>query len=373
MSAGHSFLPPSGASAWIDCAQWPEMNRRYPQDDTAESIEGTAAHWVNTEMLAGHPLLEGTLAPNGVMITAEMLEGAEMFCDAIGSRVVGSGPLHIEETVTVPEIHASCYGTPDAWHYNAGSAHLEVFDYKFGHGFVDEWWNPQGILYVSGILSKLAPILSNPELVTVSFTIVQPRCFYGGKFVRTHNYTAREMAPHIQKLKRAAEYAYSSKPTARTGPYCDHCPGRHACDAAQKGAHVAASFASDRQPHDLTPTAAASELKMLEGAYGLLGARIDGLRGLVEAQLRAGERVPYYGLEQGRGRTAWTMSVDEVIALGQMFGKDLSKPGVVTPAQAAKNNLPPEIISAYSVLTPGSLKLVQVSNSKAAKAFGSGE
>ena len=75
----HSFLPPSGAAAWSRCAQWPSMNAAYPQDDTPESLEGTAAHWVLANMLderCSTPK-EGELAPNGIMVTGEMLDGAE--------------------------------------------------------------------------------------------------------------------------------------------------------------------------------------------------------------------------------------------------------------------------------------------------------
>jgi hypothetical protein len=366
----HSFLPPSGAAAWSKCAQWPSMNKKFPQDDSSESLEGTAAHWVLSEMLAGRIHKEGSLAPNSIMVTGEMLDGAELVLDTLSARKMLGPGLHIEETVSIP-IHPDCFGTPDVWAFNLGAAHLEIIDYKFGHGFVDEYFNPQGLLYMIGILEKLKVQIINPMLVTVSFTICQPRCFYRGAPVRTHNYTVQEAAEHLLKLRRAAEAAMSPFPLATTNPECDHCPGRHACDALQEAAYSDAEFASDRQPHDLTPQAAALELRMLSRSLERLGARVTGLQELTLANMRAGARVAHYRIEAGRGRRQWTTSPEQIITIGKMLGKDLSKPGVITPAQAEKI-IDASVISAYSVNTPGAAKLVPEHNDAASRVFGRG-
>lgn len=376
----HSFLPPSNATAWSKCAQWPSMNERYPQGDTEESLEGTAAHWVGTEMLDESVLtpIEGDKAPNGVIVTGEMIEGAELLCDTVEHRTRGTHTLHIEETVKIPifpqtfQSPRECFGTPDIWWYTMGSSHLEIVDYKYGHGFVDEYFNPQGLLYMLGILEALKAQIINPLLVSVSFTIVQPRCFHRGAPVRTHNYIVRDAAEHLVKLERAAIEAVSPFPMARTNVECDHCPGRHACDPLQEAAYSDAEFASDRQPHDLTPAAASLELRMLERAYERLGARVDGLRELTSANLRAGKRVPHHSLESGKGRRQWNIPTEQVINIGQLMGKDLSKVTVITPNQAEKI-IDASVISAYSQIIPGAQKLVNVNNTKASRAFGKGE
>src|ERR1700733_4109111 len=117
----HSFLPPSGAAAWSKCALWPTMNAKYPESDTLEdesgtqfisaaSAEGTAAHWVMAEMLAGRTPAEDSLTPNGQTVTQEMLEGGQMVCEEVGNRL----PIYInvEQVVQIPTIHPDCYGTP---------------------------------------------------------------------------------------------------------------------------------------------------------------------------------------------------------------------------------------------------------------------
>lgn len=366
----HSFLPPSGASAWSRCAMWPTMNAKFPQGDTEESLEGTAAHWVLSEMLGLRLYPEGHLAPNGVMVTGEMHDGAEMVLDTLVTRRITIGPgIHVEQTVKAPSIHPDCFGTPDIWKYDVGSCHLEIVDYKYGHGFVDEYFNAQGLLYMLGILEELKDQIINPMLVTVSFTIVQPRCFYRGAPVRTHNYTVSEAAEHLLKLQRAAQAAMSPFPLATTNEECGHCPGRHACDPLQEAAYEAAQYASDRLPHDLSPEAASLELRMLQTRYKLLGARITGLEELTLGNIRAGKRVPHHRIEHGKGRAKWNVSPEQVITMGRLLGKDLSKPEVITPAQAKKLGVDEAVINHYSQNTSGAAKLVPENNEQIVRVF----
>lgn len=347
---------------------WPTMNAQFPQDDSPESVEGTAAHWVNTELLADRACPEGSLAPNGVMVTGEMLDGAELFVDTVRLRAPDLN-LHIEETVAATRIHPDCFGTPDTWANTGKSRHIEIFDYKFGHGFVDEYFNPQGLLYLAGILEFLYPSEHFPTDITVSFTLVQPRCFYRGEPVRTHSFSVKDIPPYMVRLHDAAMKARDTNPVAKTNSECKYCPGRHACPALQQAAYSDAEFSNNRQPHTLTPQSAALELRMLERAYERLGARVEGLRELTLANIKAGANIPYYRAEPGRGRSQWNSSPEQIITIGQMLGKDLSKPGVVTPAQAKKLGIDDTVISAYSGNTSGSIKLVAVNNDDAAKVF----
>ena len=75
----HAFLAPSSAFRWVHCAAAPSMEAAYPElEPSPESLEGTAAHWVVQMLLQGTPVSLGTQAPNGVAVTEEMLEGAEL-------------------------------------------------------------------------------------------------------------------------------------------------------------------------------------------------------------------------------------------------------------------------------------------------------
>lgn len=373
MSGAHSILPPSGAGAWKLCGLWVAMNQAYPQADTPETLEGNAAHWVFAEMLAGRPVSEGMQAPNGVFITDEMIEGAELVVDTVRARIPAGTVLHVEEPVALPRIHAQCWGTPDIWAFYGAT--LEVIDYKFGHRFVDEYKNDQGVAYTAGIIDHLAEVLGKgdgliDQAIKVNFTVVQPRCFYKGSPVRTWSVMASDLRAHINQLANAAGVALAPNPPAVTNPECMDCPGRHACPALQQAAYRDAEFAVKSSPVELPPAAASLELRMLERSLERLQARVDGMREAVVTYIRQGHSVPFHRAEQGYGRQQWTMSTEQVLAMGQLMGVDLSKPGVKTPKQAIKSGVDEAVIKAYSVTPLGSLKLVPDNPADARRVFG---
>ena len=377
MSGAHSILPPSGAAAWRRCGLWVAMNQAFPQPDSPETLEGTAAHWVAWEILAGRPVAEGTPAPNGVIVTDEMIEGGELLVATIRERMPLEqfGQWHIEEPVQIPRVHPQCWGTPDAWGFALSLATLEVVDYKFGHRFVDEYENDQGVAYTAGIIDVLAEKLGKgpgllDQVITVNFTIVQPRCFYKGKPVRTWSVKASDLRGHINILAGAAEKALLPEPTAVTNEECRDCPGRHACPALQRAAYADAEYAVKSSPVELSPAAASLELRMLERSLERLQARVDGMREAVATYIRQGHSVPFHRAQQGYGRQQWTMPPEQVIAMGQLMGVDLSKPGVKTPTQAKKAGVDEAVIKAYSITPLGSIKLVPDNPADARRVFG---
>jgi hypothetical protein len=237
------------------------MNQAYPQADTPETLEGNAAHWVFAEMLAGRQVSEGMQAPNGVFITDEMIEGAELVVDTVRAKIPAGTVLHVEEPVAIARIHAQCWGTPDIWAFVQQALTLEVIDYKFGHRFVDEYENDQGVAYTAGILDHLAEVLGKgpgllDQAIKVNFTVVQPRCFYKGAPVRTWSVQASDLRAHINQLANAAGVALAPNPPAVTNSECVDCPGRHACPALQQAAYHDAEFAVRSSPVELPPAAA---------------------------------------------------------------------------------------------------------------------
>lgn len=375
MSQAHSILPPSGAAAWQACPMWVTMNGRYPQDDTPASLEGTAAHWVFAEMLAGVVVTEGMQAPNGVYVTEEMIDGGELVCDTVRARIPADEALHVEEQVAIKRIHAQCFGTPDIWAHLTTAGVLEVIDYKFGHRFVDEYENWQGIAYIAGIVDLLAAQLNVGEglldqHLTVNFTVIQPRCYYKGSPVRTWKVNAADIRAHINLLIAAAGRALSADPVATTNAECSNCPGRHACPALQKAAYGDAETSVQSTPVELPPAAASLELRMLERALERLQARVDGMREAVTTYIRQGHATPWHRAEQGFGRQAWTVPVDQVLAMGTLMGIDLSKQGVKTPKQALKLGIDESVIMGYSLTPLGSVKLVSDNPADARRVFG---
>lgn len=372
MSAAHSILPPSGAKAWRRCALWVTMNRTYPKGDTQDSLDGTASHWAFAEMLSGRFVIEGMSAPNGVVLTDEMIDGANLVIETLAvnpalADCIAKNGLHVEEAVTCPSVHAECRGTPDIWTYSPEHKTLWLPDYKFGHRFVDEFENDQLMPYASGILDRLK--LNYNETI-INFVIIQPRCFYKGKPVRVWSVYASEIIPHIDALADAADAALGPNPVAVTNSECGDCSGRAHCPAFQEAAYSDAEYATASGIVELSPAAASLELRMLERKLTRLTGRVEGLREVVAGHLRRGERTPYHSLAQTFGRQVWTMPVEQVIAFGQLLGHDLAKPGAITPKAAIKKGIDEAVINAYSVTPPGSLKLVEENPTDVRRVFG---
>jgi hypothetical protein len=368
----HALLPPSGAGAWVECGAWVLMNQTYPQADTPASAEGTAAHWAASEMLAERVVAEGQVAPNGIVLTEEVIEGAELYydavIDAVPANITAADKLYVEKRVDIPGIHALNWGTPDAWFYDPVAGVLHVFDFKFGHDFVSEFENWQLIDYVAGILDQLDIDGHADQHLTVRMTVVQPRSYHRAGPVRTWTVKAWELRPYFNKLRMAAEIATAPNAPAVPNAQCLYCPGRHACEALQRDAYRSARLSVASLPVDLPPDALGLELRYLREASKRLDGRITGLQEQARATLAAGQHVAFHALENVEGRRAWNKTVDEVVQLGQLFGVDVAKRGAITPAQAITAGLSADVVAQYSE-RPSGLKLVPDDGSTARRVF----
>ena len=375
MSGQHAFLPPSGAAIWVKCAAAPSMWQRYPEpEDSIASMEGTAAHWAFEQLFAGQPIDVGLVAPNGVVLVEEMIEGAYLFYETVMGDIStfpeGLAPaIVVEQPIRINRVHTNNWGTPDA---RARSAELEtiyLWDYKHGHEYVDEFENWQLINYAAGLLDLHHVDGDRDQRTTVHMTIVQPRCYHRDGPVRRLTVRASELRGHINQLRMAAEAAHEANPVATVNPKCKHCSGRHACEPYQRTALQAADLSMRSVPLDLTPVAMGLELAMLKRAQAAMDGRISGLESSIEAQLRQGQRVPGWCLEPTEGRTVWNKSAKEVGALGDMYGLALRKEAVITPKQAEKAGIPADMVAMYSFNPPGAQKLVPETSTQLRKIF----
>lgn len=374
--AAHSILPPSGAAAWSKCAAWLTHNAGGITVDTPKSQEGVAAHWLVAEMLAGVIPDPDLVAPNGVPITDDMIAGADLMVDTIRTMAPATQvkAWHIEEHLECRAIHDECFGTPDFWSVNASTKTIDVIDYKFGHGFVDHVGNLQCIAYASGILDKLADATGRgvgqiDREYQVRITIVQPRCYAAGGPVRTWQCIASDLRPEVNKLAMAAEAALRDRSTAIVGPQCDHCAGRHVCQALQIAAYRAAELGYSSAPADLPSVAASTELMLLQQAADRLADRISGLEEQVMQQARRGQVTPWHAIATTQGREQWSVTPDEVVTLGKIFKVELSRPGVLTPNQARKLGIDGTVINGYIKPRTSGFKLIQDTGAQAARIF----
>lgn len=327
--------------------------------------DGTACHWLASEVWDGRFPAEDTLAPNGRLLTEEMFDAVDLYHDVLRSwpDVV---PV-CEQYVPIPRILQGFGGTPDAWAYNPTKKRLYIADLKFGFRFVEVWENWQLICYACGLLDLLQ---LDDQDVTVEFVIVQPRSFHREGPVRKWCVRASDLRAHINILIGAAAAPALCVPN----PGCVDCPGRHVCVALQNSALTAVETSYKGDPHELTPQALGVELRLLEHAEKLLKARKTGLQTQAEHLLRHGQSVQGYALYPTFAREGWKDGGEaQIITLGQQyFSVNVAKPlRAITPAQARKV-LPADIVGMYAHKPSTGVKLTKIDPLEAKKAFDNG-
>lgn len=366
----HSVFPPSSMRRLTKCTGSFDLCRLYPEpEDSPAAMEGTAFHEVVANLIGGASMVVGSLASNGIAVTEEMVEGAEMCVEAIPFEFLGS--CRVEERIDIHGIHPECFGTPDVWFYDPVKRVLNVLDWKFGHGYVEVFENYQLAAYASGIMDQQG---YDDQEIWVKFTIVQPRCFHKDGPVRTWGCKAHELRGMINIMAMACGTAATGQGVCRTGEHCRHCSGIVACDAAQRAGAAAMDFTAQPVPSEMSPADRGLYLTRVRQAATMLKALDSGLSEEIERSIRGGQSVPGFTLEPGRGSAAWSKPFNEVAALGDMLGVQLRKEALLTPIQATaalkKMGVDGSVISGYSESTSGALKLAQTDSTLTRRVFG---
>lgn len=357
----HSKLAPSSAARRVACPGSRALEARFPEViESSASREGTAAHWVAQNYLAGIYAMEA-VAPNGEPITKEMMEGADLYEHEIKwANKDGGGTLHIEERVDISNVHPDCWGTPDCWFIVDSTLH--IFDYKYGHGFVEVFENWQLLEYAAGVAKTAGTVTK------VTMTIIQPRCYTREGQTRSWTITAAELYRYIGILQQAEALASDDNAICIPNPECSNCLGRHACTALQYTAGRQMDVVKTHGYHELTPMQTGLELKHFRQVAQLLEARLTGLEEQAKSMIARGELVTGFKLEPGQGREHWSKSIPEVLIVGELMGIDLTKPAeAITPVQARKLGLDDSVLKEYSQRIAGKLKLIE--DNSASKVF----
>jgi hypothetical protein len=365
VAGAHARIAPSALAIIVECAAHVQMAEPYRDaPPTPESLEGDAGHHVAASYANGSELASGASTPQGVPVDEDMIAGARLWRDTVGLYGMTELPVVIER------IHLTeCAGTPDWWRWDPIEGVLRVWDYKYGHLFVEVFENWQLIAYAVGLLDTLK---LDDQITRVEMGIVQPRSYHKDGPVRRWSVMGHELRALVNRAHRAAEEALGENPTAKTGSHCEFCPGRHDCRTLQNAAMSVVDFSGTMDRVNLPAPAVAAELTILDAAAALLEARRTGLQQQAMAMIRRGERVPGFALEAPAGRLKWTATPDEVAQLGDVLGIQLRKPlDVLTPTQAIAAGLDAAVINGqYADRPKGALKLVTDTTTQARKVFG---
>ncbi len=370
----HAPLAPSSAERLVMCPGSRKLAALFPQEATIESREGTAAHWALAELLNFRDVAVGQVAANGVTLNAEMIECAELVAEYIIDRDGNPPQRGVEQLVKNPILNVENYGTPDYAAFVPLELHVD--DYKHGHKYVEVVGNLQLLNYAILIVAEMTnrKILIDRHL-KITMTIHQPRCYHRGSPHRSWSIMASELEPYRVLMRKQYAIAMTDNaPVYATDPeICEHCPGRHACEAATAAGYSAYEHAFSSIPLVMSRAAQGLELKILRRAAGQLKARITGLEEQVKMGLREPGGVPGWDVEFGPGRIVWDeskASQDTIISTAAAVGVHIAKPGIMTPTQAKKAGLQIELVEAFTKQQSGAAELVENDATLASRVFG---
>ena len=378
MTPEHSRIPPSSAHIWAGggCTGWVQMVEKFPEpaEESDDAREGTASHEVGERNIwralhggIGPELLPGDTARNGVVITDEMVDCAEVYSDDVIAeyqrRVVNAGMTYgLETRIDCFRIHPESYGTPDFWLYDPSEALLIIWDYKYGHVVVDAYENWQEANYSAGLIDRLGPVRQ------VEFRVRQPRALRQKGVLSDWRVPVERLDPMFGVLHERAHEAFGPNPQCRTGHHCRRCGARHGCGTYLTAAFTLYEAASAPAPVELSLSALGLQLLIVERAMAALKGLQTGYEEQVRTLIQSGSNVPWWALESVSGREQWTKPVAEVAALGDLLGFKLRKDALITPNQARKLGVDNATLSMYSGRNSG-LKLVKDTGEKARKIF----
>lgn len=356
------------------------MSQTYPDagdSGNGEDAEGTATHEIGESIIKRFARGDFTIKPeqyvdeimgNGVLVTDEMFEGALMYAENVGEvmqkhAVFGGPNFGIEQQLKIPLVHEYNFGTPDMWIYKPDQFKIYLWDFKFGYIIHEVYENWQLLNYLAGLISHLNIDGLMSQKITVHMRVIQPRAQHRDGPVREWVANMADLRGYINILHGNAHRALSNDAELRTGSHCRFCSARHACGPALAAGMGLYETAGRPLPDELTPEQMGLQLKLIKRAIDQLGYLESGYEEQIKNMISRGQRVPGWCAEMGFGRVIWNKPTAEVLALGDMMGKNLRKPPeAITPKQSIKMGMDESLINSYSEQSKKGLKVVPDTN-----------
>lgn len=384
----HAPLPPSSATQWGNCSGSVAAQAPFPDTESEQSREGTAAHWVMSETLLNHRDGRdgprecvgylGRKDPAGVIIDDKMVEGAQVIVDDVldvCQRFDALPYLLIEHRVYMPTIHPQNWGTLDVGLYLPFRNVLFLWDYKHGHREAPAPGNLQMVDYLKGLCEKyqIDGLLDQKTRFVVR--IVQPYCYRIVGPVQEWTGMLSDLRGTWNTLSWKAHEAFTA-PKLSTGPWCRDCKAVGTCSAARRAGYnfidlVNEPYAMDR----MTGADLAVERGIVSDGLAVAKARLEAIEDELHHRIKDGQHDSGLTLETSAGRIEWTVTPATARALAAQFGVDATKDAVLTPTQtlaAAPAKVRPMLKQVMDRMTrrpAGKLKLVTADASRTARAF----
>jgi RecB family exonuclease len=314
--SGHARLSPSAGSRWTVCPGSVEACAGIESPDTEHSMKGTAGHHAHAEwLLHGSPPEVGTKAPNGIVLTQEIVDAAGMGVGWIRQYV--EGKVHHLLVETEVEIGAFfglpagvCWGTADAVILMA-DGELVIYDLKLGYLPVDPEENVQLMLYAAGIIRELGVLFDR-----VRFVIAQPA--NGG--IKEWEVSLADLLARLEEMKpKVVAATLPDAPFKAEPKACKWCPIFGTCAEAQREA-LALARQQFTSPASMVEHITVEDLALLLKKSEMVEEAIKAARGKALSLLAAGIDVPGYKRVEANTKRRWKKGVEAEVE--KLVGKE---------------------------------------------------
>lgn len=330
-----------------------------PAFDPDDSVtqEGNAAHWLIEQVFTGAFSAEELIdrkAPNGVYITADMVEYVEGYL-----RDIADPAGNIEVDTSYCDEGWEIRGRADYTRFKTTS--LSVYDFKYGWKIVEPEMNWTLISHAIGWVSRNGDAAQN--ITHIIFKIYQPRPFHPDGSVREWVISCDELMQHWQTLRSALE---NPSDICQTSENCYKCPSRSQCPGLQIASMNAIDVAHRAFDSEIDNERLSWMLDNIKRAQDVLKQSQDAYEDLALHRLKAGQKIPEYTMQSGLGKTRWNDGITSDI-ITALTGVDVTKRDIITPAQAKKAGVPESVVESYTTRPSTGFKLVRQDVSKKAE------
>ena len=305
-------------------------------DQTARD-EGNAAHWLAEQMFNGAPAHAGLTTPKGYVITDDMVEHVSSYVSALDCGEIEVDTSYAGDTWEVRgrADHLSWRCHPNDQYESAQI--LTIDDFKYG-------WRPvspvRNWTLMSHAIGWIVRTQQRPDRIVLR--IHQPRPYHPDGPLREWSCSFEELMGYYSQID-----ARLSNPTDELMTSLEHCAKCHAlatCPAARTASMNAIDAADVVFSDDLPKPVLTAEMEMLRQAVKMIEARRDAIEELITHRIKSGEVFDGYLVERPYGNRRWKPGLSGKV-LSALAGVDLTKDGIVTPAEAERRKVSKEAIA----------------------------
>lgn len=309
------------------------MPAALPIEHRTEAMdEGNAADWLAEQLFAGESVAVGTKAPNGWVVTDDMVENVHVYLKALDCGAMQVETTHGNDLYQV-------LGRAD--HIVFRDRTLIVDDLKYGWRIVEPEMNWTLISHAIGwcIINGIVPD-------RIIFRIIQPRAYHPLGPVRAWVCDYTELQEYARQI--ATRLTEPTDELTTSTEQCAKCHALAGCPAARRASMNAIDVVQDMAfSDDLPNDILAHEYEVLDQAADMVEMVRDARKELLTHRIQSGQVVQGYALQKRQGQRAWVAGMSGK-ALSATTGTDLTKDGIVTPAEAERRGVDKAVVTALT-------------------------